>query len=581
MDGHSGLVKSSQGTIVQVVRQGGYGNMSQPISYSSVDSGGVTSQNQRYVTTTSGSAAMRRLASQPSQPSMIARSGLTTVTPVQPRFMASSRLGTPQSVPAVAYGIKRPFTRDYAYEFSTVRKFLRGADKSKGLRHFSTKVCEKVKEKGHTNYNEVADELVTEYFDSLSQPPGDSEKQQYDVKNIRRRVYDALNVLMAMNIIEKEKKEIRWVGLPTSSFQECRRLEEEKEKRHERIRQKAEQLQELIIQLVAHKSLVERNRERERTEGRPAENTVLYLPYIVVNTEKKTMIDCAISHDKSEYLFNFDQPFEIHDDIEVLKRLGLAHGLERAEVPVDQRAKVKSYLPPALRDYVDQILEGTLCGGMVGPSVRVQQPVQIDRKPVMPSYSVSAPLMRNSGTAGMTQPQTAYMQQGTRSSYGHTNVISGAGASQQGGVYANQGGSVGGGMRATQARYAVVPRGVNGGANNSRYTTSTSAASMPSGAYRNVSSAAGTTAVSSGGRQYILQQGSGGVVQRNYATSMGGGASSSGGMQGITVSGGSGAVPTRQHSVAYTIQAPVQGQVIAGQRYEEVYEDEDENVHYE
>jgi hypothetical protein len=32
--------------------------------------------------------------------------------------------------------------------------------------------------------------------------------QAYDEKNIRRRVYDALNVLMAMNIITKEKKEI-------------------------------------------------------------------------------------------------------------------------------------------------------------------------------------------------------------------------------------------------------------------------------------------------------------------------------------------------------------------------------------
>lgn len=32
----------------------------------------------------------------------------------------------------------------------------------KGLRHFSMKVCEKVKEKGTTTYNEVADELVEE-----------------------------------------------------------------------------------------------------------------------------------------------------------------------------------------------------------------------------------------------------------------------------------------------------------------------------------------------------------------------------------------------------------------------------------
>ena len=99
--------------------------------------------------------------------------------------------------------------------------YPKSAEKSKGLRHFSTKVCEKVKEKGRTNYNEVslwlkidkkvesievADELVQEYFDSLSVPMADTDKQSYDMKNIRRRVYDALNVLMAMNIIEKEKK---------------------------------------------------------------------------------------------------------------------------------------------------------------------------------------------------------------------------------------------------------------------------------------------------------------------------------------------------------------------------------------
>ena len=149
-----------------------------------------------------------------------------------------------------------------------VPRFPRNTDKSRGLRHFSNRVCEKVKEKGQTNYNEVrrallalgltmrarrrlqvADELVAEYFDSLSYPPQSQEKQQYDSKNIRRRVYDALNVLMAMNIIEKEKKEIRWVGLPTSSVAERRRLEEERTQRQERIRQKSDQLREYIIQV--------------------------------------------------------------------------------------------------------------------------------------------------------------------------------------------------------------------------------------------------------------------------------------------------------------------------------------------
>lgn len=39
--------------------------------------------------------------------------------------------------------------------YDSAQRIYRTADKSRGLRHFSTKVCEKVKEKGRTNYNEV------------------------------------------------------------------------------------------------------------------------------------------------------------------------------------------------------------------------------------------------------------------------------------------------------------------------------------------------------------------------------------------------------------------------------------------
>ena len=67
----------------------------------------------------------------------------------------------------------------------------------------------------------MADELVKEFAD----PNRSSGDQSFDQKNIRRRVYDALNVLMAMNIISKEKKEIKWIGLPTNSAQECLDLE--------------------------------------------------------------------------------------------------------------------------------------------------------------------------------------------------------------------------------------------------------------------------------------------------------------------------------------------------------------------
>lgn len=49
-------------------------------------------------------------------------------------------------------------------------------------------------------------------------------QQKYDGKNIRRRVYDALNVLMAMDIISKDKKEIQWRGLPQTSLSDIEAL---------------------------------------------------------------------------------------------------------------------------------------------------------------------------------------------------------------------------------------------------------------------------------------------------------------------------------------------------------------------
>ncbi|GMT33484.1 hypothetical protein PFISCL1PPCAC_24781 [Pristionchus fissidentatus] len=316
--------------------------------------------------------------------------GFNTSTPYRPqpqRFTAVSNNRLIAQVPASppannAQALKKSFTADYQNDFQNqANRFARTADKSKGLRHFSTKVCEKVKEKGRTNYNEVADELVSEYFDSLSMPMSDGDKQSYDMKNIRRRVYDALNVLMAMNIIEKEKKEIRWVGLPTSSVQECRRLEEEKARRSERIKEKTDSLFDLVMQLVAYKSLVERNRDRERSEGRPADNSILFLPFVVVNTDKRTVVECSISPEKTEYVFSFDHPFEIQDDIEVLKRLGFAQGLETGEVTDEIRPKIKSCLPSSLRAYVDAIIEGAFVVPMRQP--QFTRPAVEQKKPVL------------------------------------------------------------------------------------------------------------------------------------------------------------------------------------------------------
>ena len=101
------------------------------------------------------------------------------------------------------------------------------------------KVCRKVEQKGTTSYSEVADELVQET----------SSEQSSDEKNIRRRVYDALNVLMAMDIIGKDKKQIMWKGLPSitstgGGHQDLGLLQREAQQRSVIVQRKREQLKE-------------------------------------------------------------------------------------------------------------------------------------------------------------------------------------------------------------------------------------------------------------------------------------------------------------------------------------------------
>jgi hypothetical protein len=180
-----------------------------------------------------------------------------------------------------------------------------------------------------------------------SKPP----QSKYDEKNIRRRVYDALNVLMAMDIIVKDKKMIVWNGLPgertrnTGSAadkkqpkdefkkpsEQLLRLKEESAKRQAEIQRKREILQELVTQNVCFNNLYQRNHAREVVEmTSPRPNTPdsqdsekIPLPFIVVNTNHKAVIQCEMCPRKTNVNFDFTLPFEINDDNEILKRIGM------------------------------------------------------------------------------------------------------------------------------------------------------------------------------------------------------------------------------------------------------------------
>ncbi|XP_017032529.1 transcription factor Dp [Drosophila kikkawai] len=253
----------------------------------------------------------------------------------------------PMKIKSKLHAIQSNSLHSLSGSSSSVQRKRKPDKAGKGLRHFSMKVCEKVEEKGKTTYNEVADDLVSEEMKN------NAYDNNCDQKNIRRRVYDALNVLMAINVISKDKKEIRWIGLPANSAEQVLAVEEENCRRRERIKQKHEMLREMVMQHVAFKGLVERNKRNESQGVVPSPNASIQLPFIIVNTHKSTKINCSVTNDKSEYIFKFDKTFEMHDDIEVLKRMGLLLGLDKGECSPENIERVKSWVPPNLAKYVE------------------------------------------------------------------------------------------------------------------------------------------------------------------------------------------------------------------------------------
>ncbi|BDA50945.1 probable transcription factor Dp-1 at N-terminal half [Coccomyxa sp. Obi] len=209
-----------------------------------------------------------------------------------------------------------------------------GRNNGKGLRHFSMKVCEKVESKGRTTYNEVADELVQE-FSAPSLQAGSPGGAAYDEKNIRRRVYDALNVLMAMDIITKDKKEISWQGLPPAPASTLEKLKAEKARLIAKLHQQHNYLKETSKQHAAYRNLIMRHLDRPASAlasmaaPNGAAPTALPLPFILIQVNPEASVEIQIADDNRQAMFDFAGTcFRIMGDDEVLYEMNLHMGAD-------------------------------------------------------------------------------------------------------------------------------------------------------------------------------------------------------------------------------------------------------------
>jgi len=263
----------------------------------------------------------------------------------------------------------------------------------------------KVMEKQRTNYNEVADELVEDFRAEAAQNrqamglppvgPGDADAAttaNLDERNVRRRVYDALNVLIALGIITKQKKDIFWRGLPTTNAEELAQLEVDSERKKQKLFAKRRQVRDLIMQQLSFRRLVQRNKlqedenrqlglhlhtsasgtgvsssssggdgssalgpggasgglEEEDAEGMPLvpgrPKAIIRLPFVTISTSDTATIQLDIdAPDRKNARATFDESFVVHDEKEILRQMRMNDFSEE---------ELKRYVPEHLQRYV-------------------------------------------------------------------------------------------------------------------------------------------------------------------------------------------------------------------------------------
>jgi hypothetical protein len=193
----------------------------------------------------------------------------------------------------------------------------------------------------------------------------------FDEKNIRRRIYDALNVLMAMQIIAKERKLIRWIGfeaalgiekpaaaagaggaaapapppppppppppaapapLPAKELKQLKAQRALLASKRELVAARRRTLEEISLQYVGLQSLLQRNAR----PGFPAPDPdqKLAWPFLLLEAPANTVVQCDMDEEREYVILTYDDAYTVHDHNKIMQMVGQDQ-LERG-LPITQ-----------------------------------------------------------------------------------------------------------------------------------------------------------------------------------------------------------------------------------------------------
>ena len=203
----------------------------------------------------------------------------------------------------------------------------------------------------------------------------------FDFKNVQRRVYDALNVLTALEMIKKDRNKIEFVrdigevfgdeskgysGTPEKTLEDrqaetdrkVRELKKRKEAALERIKQKRQYFDEITVQVALLKKLVRRNLKEDNEtsvntpdKGRANQMSLekfqqtqkIFLPLLVLEFKKNSDIEILMNEDHKELVVLSDSHCRLYNDNHVLLKSGLLNEPDQENIEDLYENEVKPF----------------------------------------------------------------------------------------------------------------------------------------------------------------------------------------------------------------------------------------------
>ncbi|KAF7456461.1 Transcription factor Dp-1 [Cryptosporidium felis] len=202
-----------------------------------------------------------------------------------------------------------------------------GSTSMKGtLKQVAVRICTLLKVWRISTQTDIADNLIMEYLgpiDSIrvASDPIYQKHRESSEKSIRRRVYDAINVLISAKIIDKSNKNIIWKGISSINhilrsdlIHSCDNLP----LIQQNIREKLVEYERLQYLYNSLKTIIEHNKNSKTTS---IGQRCLLPSCLIIANSKDSNISCIYRNNKSEVAIQVNSIVDFLDQYELINRV--------------------------------------------------------------------------------------------------------------------------------------------------------------------------------------------------------------------------------------------------------------------